>query len=183
MIYVLLADGFEEIEAICPIDILRRGGCEVRTVGVTGRDVAGSHGITVRCDLSGDEAVSALSSFPCEMLVLPGGMPGTKNIDAWASTDAFIDAAERSGGILAAICAAPSVLGKRGKLRGKRASCYPGFEDALIGADVRFDDVTVDGRIITARGAGCAMKFALALLRALKGDGAGDKIAGSVIFK
>lgn len=183
MIFVLLADGFEEVEAICPIDVLRRGGCEVKTVGVTGRDVTGSHGITVKCDLYGKEAIAALKSSPCEMLILPGGMPGTKNIDKWELTDAFIEAAERSDGFLAAICAAPSVLGKRGKLRGKKACCYPGFEDSLLGAEATEDGVSVDGRVITARGAGCAMKFALALLAALKGDGAAGKVADSVIYR
>lgn len=183
MVFVLLADGFEEVEAICPIDVLKRGGCDVMTVGVTGKNVTGSHGITVSADISGDEAEAALKAFFCEMLVLPGGMPGTKNIDSWQMTDAFIEAAERSDGVLAAICAAPSVLGKRGKLKGKKACCFPGFEDALIGAEITSDDVSVDGRIITSRGAGCAMKFALALLSSLKGDKESDRVARSVIYR
>ena len=183
MIYVLLADGFEEVEAICPIDVLRRGGCEVRTVGVTGPVATGSHGISVRCDMTGYDALSAVKKVSPEMLVLPGGMPGTRHLDAWTGTDAFIEATEKAGGILAAICAAPSVLGKRRRLEGKRASCYPGFEDALIGAEVSYDDVSVDGNVITARGAGCAMKFGLALLGALRGEDVSRKIAEAVIYK
>ena len=183
MVYVLLADGFEEVEAICPIDVLRRGGCEVKTVGVTGPVETGSHGIAVTCDLAGKKAFSALKGDPPEMLILPGGMPGTRHLDAWAGTDAFIEATENAGGILAAICAAPSVLGKRGKLKGKSASCYPGFEEDLEGALVSYDDVTVDGKVITARGAGCAMKFGLALLGALRGEDVSRRIAEAVIYK
>ena len=183
MIYVLFADGFEEVEAICPVDVLRRGGCRVKTVGVTGREVRGAHGIVIGCDVTGAEALDTLRSDPPEMIVLPGGMPGTRNIDSWQWTDAFIEAAEKAGGYLAAICAAPSVLGKRGRLKGKKAVCYPGFEDYLSGADVVFDDVVRDGKVITARGAGCAMKFALELLSAMKGEEAGAKVAESVIFR
>ena len=183
MVYVLLADGFEEVEAICPIDVLRRGGCDVRIVGVTGPVVTGSHGIAVSCDLVGKKAFSALKGDPPEMIVLPGGMPGTSRLDAWAGTDAFIEATEKAGGYLAAICAAPSVLGKRGKLKGKAASCYPGFEEELKDARVSYDDVTVDGKVITARGAGCAMKFGLALLGALRGEDVSRKIAEAVIYK
>ena len=183
MIYVLLADGFEEVEAIAPIDVLRRGGCEVRTVGVTGPEATGSHGIAVRCDLKGKEALRAIEKEPPEMIVLPGGMPGTRHLDAWEGTDAFIEATEKAGGILAAICAAPSVLGKRGKLKGRSASCYPGCEDTLIGARVSYDDVTVDGKVITSRGAGCALKFGLALLGALRGEDVSRKIAEAVIYK
>lgn len=183
MIYFLLADGFEEVEAICPIDILRRGGCDVRTVGVTGPVVTGSHGIPVRCDLTGDEGLSAISGDPPEMLVLPGGMPGTRYLDEWNGTDVFIEATEKAGGIFAAICAAPSVLGKRGKLTGHGACCYPGFESALSGARVTYDDVTKDGGVITARGAGCAMKFGLALLGALRGEDVSCKVAEAVIYK
>ena len=183
MIYVLLADGFEEVEAICPIDVLRRGGCDVKTVGVTGPVATGSHGIAVTCDISGKKAFEAVRHDPPEMIVLPGGMPGTRYLDAWAGTDVFIEETEKAGGILAAICAAPSVLGKRGKLRGKTASCYPGFEDALDGARVSYDDVSVDGSVITARGAGCAMKFGLALLGALRGEDVSRRIAEAVVYK
>ncbi|MBQ7474667.1 MAG: DJ-1/PfpI family protein [Clostridia bacterium] len=183
MVYVLLADGFEEVEAICPIDVLRRGGIGVRTVGVTGREVRGSHGLILRADLSADEAVAAARREPPEMLVLPGGMPGTRNLDAWAGTDEMIAAVEAGGGFLAAICAAPSVLGKRGKLAGRRACCYPGFEDMLKGAEVSNDPVTRDGKIVTSRGAGCAMKFALALLAALKGEAAAEETAKAVIYE
>ncbi len=180
MIYVFLANGFEEVEALTPIDLLRRAGHEVQIVGVTGRSVTGSHGIKVECDIAAGEIVMGNA---LEMIVLPGGMPGTRHLDAWAGTDTFIEATEKAGGILAAICAAPSVLGKRGKLKGKAASCYPGFEENLNGARVSYDDVTVDGKVITARGAGCAMKFGLALLGALRGEDVSRKIAEAVIYK
>lgn len=183
MVYVLLADGFEEIEAICPIDLLRRGGCRVVTVGVTGREVTASHGVRFTCDMTGTEALDAIRKEPPEMTVFPGGMPGTRHLDEWDGTDVFIEATGSAGGFLAAICAAPSVLGVRGILKGKRAVCYPGFEDALSGATVLFDDVVTEGKVITSRGAGCAMKFALELLRALKGKAESDRVAESVIFR
>ncbi len=183
MIYVLLADGFEEVEALTPVDILRRGGLSVTTVGVTGKAATGSHGIATACDVTGKDALKMLGKEPPEMLILPGGMPGTRHIDSWEGTDVFIKATVDAGGFLAAICAAPSVLGKRGLLSGRSAVCYPGFEKYLEGAETGNGKVVRDGKIITARGAGCAMEFALELLRALRGDEAARDVAKSVIYR
>lgn len=166
MIYLLLADGFEEVEALTPLDLLRRAGKEVKTVSITSTSVVtGAHGISVVADLIADEL-----SAPCdEMLILPGGMPGTKNLDASEVTDRLIDEVVRSGGHLAAICAAPLILGKRGLLKGKRAVCYPGFEAELLGATVLDTSVVTDGNITTATGAGVAVLFGASLVDVLCG--------------
>ena len=167
MIYLLLADGFEEVEALAPLDLLRRAGKEVLTVSITERRaVTGAHGITVLADLTAEE----ITSLCDEMLILPGGMPGTKNLDASPLTDRLIGEVLAKGGHLAAICAAPMILGKRGLLEGKRATCYPGFEDALLGAHIVSDPVVTDGSITTATGAGVAVLFGGALVSVLCGE-------------
>ncbi len=163
MIYVFFAPGFEEIEAITPVDLLRRAGLAVTTVGVGGRQVTGAHGITLTCDIAEADA----QPDDLQMLVLPGGMPGTTNLAASPVVQRFIDHAAEQGSWLAAICAAPSVLGGRGLLRGRRATCFPGFEEQLIGATCTGSILEKDGNIITARGAGVAVDFALALVEAL----------------
>lgn len=167
MIYMLLADGFEELEALTPLDLLRRVGKEILTVSITDqRAVTGAHGITVLADLTANEL-----SAPCdEMLILPGGMPGTKNLDASPITDRLIEEALANGGHLAAICAAPMILGKRGLLAGKRATCYPGFENELRGATVLSAHAVTDGNVTTATGAGAAIPFAEELVKLLCGD-------------
>ena len=177
MVYMFLADGFEEVEALCPLDILRRAGVEVTTVGV-GRDVIrGAHGITVFADIPD---TMYRDSNP-EMIILPGGMPGAKNLDECRTVDAALRAAHRKGAFVAAICAAPFVLGKRGMLEGKRAVCYPGFEDELVGAVVDGERTVVrDGRVITAKGMGAAFEFGLELVRALRDDETAEKIRNSV---
>ena len=130
MIYVLLADGFEEIEALTPVDMLRRAGCEVRTVGIGKKTITGAHGIPVCADLVSDEA----TADGVRMVILPGGMPGTKHLAASAFVEETLARVSREGGYLAAICAAPTVLAKYGYLKGKRATCFPGFEKELSGA-------------------------------------------------
>ena len=166
MIYLLLADGFEEVEALSPLDLLRRAGKEVLTVSVTeNRAVVGAHGITVLADITAEE----LSVTCDEMLILPGGMPGTTHLDASSVTDRLIGEVLASGGHLAAICAAPLILGKRGLLEGKRATCYPGFEGDLKGALITDAPVVTDGSITTATGAGVAVLFGAALVRLLCG--------------
>ncbi len=164
MIYVMLAEGFEEMEAIAPIDLLRRAGCDVQTVAVgESLVVKGAHGIAVTADrLEKDTTTEGL-----EAVILPGGMPGTLNLEASDKVQALIGYAFENGLILGAICAAPSILGHRGFLNGKRAVCYPGFEEALEGAAVKNAPVVTDGTIITARGAGVADQFGLALVAAL----------------
>lgn len=156
MIIVLLAEGFEEIEALTPVDLLRRAGKDVKTVGMTGEVVTGSHGISVVCDLTVDEVDTEKVDFT----ILPGGMPGSLNLDKNSFTDKFIGAALDNGGRLAAICAAPLVLGRRGLLKGRRATCFPGFEDELVGATVIDAPVVTDGNITTANGMESALAFA-----------------------
>lgn len=181
MIYMFLADGFEEVEALCPLDILRRAGLEVTTVGIGGKDVIrGAHGIIVHADLPD---IMYRDSDP-DMLILPGGMPGSKNLDESRIVDSALRAASRKGAYLAAICAAPMVLGKRGYLEGKRAVCFPGFEEYLTGATVDEENTVVhDGNIVTAKGMGAAFDFGLELVRCLKNDGTAEKIRDSVFAK
>ena len=181
MIYMFLADGFEEVEALCPLDILRRAGFEVTTVGIGGKDVIrGAHGIIVHADIPD---IMYRDSAP-EMLILPGGMPGSKNLDESRIVDSALRAASRKGAYLAAICAAPMVLGKRGYLEGKRAVCFPGFEEYLAGATVDTEKTVVrDGNIVTAKGMGAAFDFGLELVRCLKDDGTAESIAASVFAK
>lgn len=180
MIYVFLANGFEECEALAPVDILRRGGLDVKTVGVGGKTVSGSHGIPVVCDITEDEAVT----YGLEAIVLPGGMPGTLNLEKSNSVQRFIDFAVQNGLIIGAICAAPSILGHKGLLRGKKATCFPGFEKDLVGAE--FSDVAVirDGNVITAFGAGAAFDFGFELLSAITGDKASaDRLSKAMKYK
>ena len=177
MVYLFLANGFEEIEALCPLDILRRGGVEVTTVGVGGEEIVGSHGIHVLSDL---RDVFYRDAKP-EMIILPGGMPGASNLDASPVVERAIRAALSSGGYLAAICAAPFVLGKRGLLNGKEAICYPGFEKELKGATISQKRVVRDGKIITAAGMGVALEFGLELLSALKGEAVAADVKAKIL--
>ena len=181
MIYMFLADGFEEVEALCPLDILRRAGLEVTTVGIGGKDVIrGAHGIIVHADLPD---IMYRDSDP-DMLILPGGMPGSKNLDESRIVDSALRAASRKGAYLAAICAAPMVLGKRGYLEGKRAVCFPGFEEYLTGATIAEENTVVrDGNIVTAKGMGAAFDFGLELVRCFKDDGTAEKVKESVFAK
>ena len=160
MIYVLLADGFEEIEALTPVDMLRRAGCEVRTVGIGKKTITGAHGIPVCADLVSDEA----TADGVRMVILPGGMPGTKHLAASAFVEETLVHVSREGGYLAAICAAPTVLAKYGYLKGKRATCYPGFEKELSGAVYTDLPVVTDGKIVTAKDMTEALSFSVALL-------------------
>ncbi len=163
MIYIFLAEGFEEIEALTPVDILRRAGQQVCTVGVGGgKIIRGSHGIGVECDLSDAE----ISPEKMDMIILPGGMPGTLNLEKSPVVQEMIDYAVANGKWVAAICAAPSILGHKGLLSGKVATCFPGFEQELEGA-IPGDYVCVDGKTVTARGMGVAAEFALKLVELL----------------
>ncbi len=161
MIYILLADGFEEIEALTPLDMLRRAGLEVKTVGISQKTALGAHGIPVVCDIMPEEA----DLLSAELVIFPGGMPGATNLDASPFTDKIISAVTENGGRLAAICAAPLIFGRRGLLQGKRATCYPGFEKELIGARISDAGVVTDGNITTAKGMGAALEFSEELLR------------------
>lgn len=165
MIQVFLAPGFEEIEALTTVDILRRAGLETVTVaiGTPGRAVEGAHGITVTADIKEDDA----EGLSAQALVLPGGMPGTRNLEKSAVVGRCIEQAAKTGAYLCAICAAPSILGHKGLLNGRQAVCFPGFEQELEGAVLRRDPVVADGGIITAKGAGVAVEFALAIVAEL----------------
>ncbi len=177
MIYLFLADGFEEIEALAPLDILRRAGKKVMTVGVTGKTVTGSHGIPVLCDVTVEEVDP--DEMP-EAVILPGGMPGTKHLDENLFVCAFTKAVFKNGGLVCAICAAPSVLGHIGILAGKNAVCFPGFESELVGANVSAESVVRDGNIITAKGAGVALDFGFAITAALCGEDDAKKLASAM---
>ncbi len=176
MVYVFLANGFEELEALAPVDLLRRAEVEVRTVGIGGRQITGSHGIPVMADLTDDEA----TTDGLQMVVLPGGMPGTLGLEKSPVVQRFIDYAVDKGLYVAAICAAPSILGHKGLLQGKKATCFPGFEQELAGAQVTGEPVVVDGQFITARGAGVAVPFALELIRLLTSRELADKIKAAI---
>ncbi len=180
MIYVFLAEGFEEIEALTPVDCLRRAGKTVQTVGVGGSVIRGSHGISVTADITAD-AVKLDSSL--EMIVLPGGMPGTRNLQKNETVRSVIRYCAEHGIYIAAICAAPSILGEMGLLDGKQATCYPGFEPELKGCDAKAVPVCQDGRIITGRGPGAAMDFALKLVSTFLGDQAAEKLAAQMVYR
>lgn len=171
MVLLFLAEGFEEIEALATVDILRRADVEVRTVGVSGKQVLGAHGITVAADITAEEAVTN----GLEMVVLPGG-PGTSNLEESVTAQEFVDYAVRNDLWLGAICAAPSILGHKGLLNGKQAVCYPGYEPELKGAQVNDTVVCRDGRIITGNGPGAAYAFGLELVAALKGQAKADEV-------
>lgn len=165
MIYMFLANGFEETEAIAPLDIMRRAGIEVKTVGIGSKTVTGSHGIAVTADLTENE----IDFDSIDGVVLPGGMPGTTNLASSKTVNTAIDKAAQKGVLLAAICAAPSVLGEKELLKGKRATCYPGFEEKLLGATVTGTPVAADGNVITAWGAGAAVRFGFTIVELLCG--------------
>lgn len=163
MVYVFFAKGFEEIEALAPVDVLRRANIEVKTVGVTGKQVRGSHNISVSCDITINEA----TFDNLDGIILPGGMPGTTNLEADETVQKFIDYAVENGKIIGAICAAPMILGHKGLLRGKNAVCFTGFEKELTGAHVLDRPAVRDGNIVTGWGAGGALDFAIAFLEAI----------------
>ncbi|MBP3857417.1 MAG: DJ-1/PfpI family protein [Ruminiclostridium sp.] len=177
MVLVFLANGFEETEAVAPIDILRRNGQKVVTVGIGDDVITSSHGITIVPDATDLEL--ALSD-EIDMIVLPGGMPGTLNLEKSRSVQDTIDYCAANGKYIGAICAAPSILGKKGLLKGRKATCFPGFEEFLEGADFTGGPVEHDGNIITARGAGVAVEFGLKLVEVLSGKPASDKIRESM---
>lgn len=163
-VYLFLATGFEEIEAITPIDILRRAGVNLKTISITGNQtVMGAHNIPVTADLLFEEVDFNLGC----MLILPGGMPGSTNLQAHKGLEEVIKTYVAEDKYLTAICAAPLVYGQLNLLQGKRATCYPGFEDQLLGAETSNECVVVDHKMITSRGPGTAAEFALKLVEIL----------------
>ncbi len=180
MVYMFLAEGFEEIEALCPLDLLRRAGVKVMTVGVGGKVIRGSHGIEVIADITTYEATALLNKNPADMVILPGGMPGTLNLQADETVNAFISHAKENDKYLAAICAAPMILGELGLLENKEATCYPGFEDKLRGAKISDKKVARDGKFITAKGMGVSLEFGLTLVSVLCGKEKADELFAAV---
>lgn len=176
MVVLFLADGLEEIEALTPLDLLRRAGVSVVTVGLGGREITGTHGITVMAD------TDKLPEGDFDMVILPGGMPGAANLDASPMVADALARVHARGGYLAAICAAPMVLGHKGYLVGKRAVCFPGFESELTGAEMAQGCFVVrDGNVITARGMGCALDFGLALVAALRDEQTAMELRAAVM--
>ncbi len=177
-IAVFLADGHEEIEALTVVDLCRRAGIEVQVVSVQEEHhVRGSHNICVKTDMLFEE----VDFDELDMLVLPGGMPGTVNLEAHAGLMEQVDAFYQAKKYVAAICAAPSIFGHRGMMQGRKACCYPGFEDQLAGAEVVYEPCAVDGPVITGRSMGCAIPFALAIVGALCGEEAARKQAEAIV--
>ena len=177
MMIVLLGKGFEEIEALATVDILRRAGLEVQMAGIGGRTVTGSHGITVEADLCVEDVVD-----PPELLILPGGLGGVASIEGSVKAMGLIQRQLLEGHALAAICAAPSILGKRGWADGKKLTCYPGFE-AQMGKAICVDaPAVVDGKLITGRSAGAAIAFALAIVEQFCGAGQREALAQSIVW-
>lgn len=179
-IAVFLASGFEEIEALTVVDICRRAGITVTMVSVAGeRTVEGSHGIKVLADHMFDET----DIDNMDMLVLPGGMPGSRNLQAHEKLMKKVTEFYKKGKNVAAICAAPTVFGSLGILNGRKACCYPGMEDELTGASVVYDPVAVSDNVITARGMGCAIPFALAITEHFCGREKAEKLAEGIVYR
>ena len=179
MVYMILGTGFEPMEAIAPCDILRRGGVEVQLVGIGGTLIEAGHGVRVQADCR----VEDLKLASTDMVILPGGLGGVHSILACDTAMNFIRLAYEDGKYIAAICAAPTVLAKAGLLEGKKAVCYPGMEEQLTGANVSFDPVAVDGTVITSRGVGTAIPFALSIVQYFEGQERAKALASSVVYR
>ena len=180
MVYVLLGAGFEETEAIAPIDLLRRAGVQVLTVGVNGKNITGGHGITVAADITVDE----MDLTAMDMIVLPGGLGGVASVRACCAAMDALRFAWENDKFVAAICAGPTVLADLGITDGKEATCYPGCEDQTASAMMIPDAAYVrDGKLITGTSAGCAIAFGLALVAALKGQETADTVANQIVIR
>ena len=197
--YLFLADGFEEVEALTTADILIRAEVDVKLVKIPAKSdlakdtteaspgsvsecksVRGSHNIKIKPNLTIGLDTTADELLDGDCVILPGGMPGTKNLAASADVIKLIKAYNEAGKIVAAICAAPSVLGENGLLKGKKATCFPGFEDKLTGATVENTGAVIDGNIVTGKSMGSAVSFGLAVVEALLGKEAADKVEASI---
>ena len=177
---IFMADGCEEIEGLTVVDIARRSKLEIDTISITGKkEVTSSHNVTFLTDTTAEKADFA--SY--DGIVLPGGMPGTIHLGENETVDRVIKEFAAEGQLVAAICAAPSVLGQAGILEGKRATCHPGFEDKLLGANVEFEPVVRDGNVITSRGMGTAIPFALEIVRYFLDDEAVEHVKTGLVYK
>jgi 4-methyl-5(b-hydroxyethyl)-thiazole monophosphate biosynthesis len=178
-ILLFLAEGFEEIEAVAPIDVFRRAGIDVTTVSVSDKlTVTGAHGIGVNVDVIFEKA-DLSGDF---LIYLPGGMPGTTNLDNHTGLKKLIEKQAAKGATIAAICAAPSILGKMGLLKEKEAICYPGFESFLTDAKISSSTIVKSGNILTAKGPGVAIPFALKIVEELKGKDTAQQVANGMIL-
>ena len=178
--YIFLAEGFEEMEAVTPVDLLRRVGIDAKFVSITGKKtVTGAHGITYMADLLFEEIAPA----EADALILPGGMPGTKNLEAHQGLGSLLMDFFHGGKPVCAICAAPMILGGLGILKGKTATIYPGMEEHLIGAICSTQEVCVDGNVITSRGPGTAVPFALKLAELLAGEDAAHSLTSDIVYR
>lgn len=180
MVYVLLGTGFEEVEAITPVDLMRRAGIEVLTVGIGGKTVYGGHGIGVEADITLDE----MDLTQLDMIVLPGGLGGVASVRASKQAMDALSFAWKNGKYVAAICAGPTVLADLHITDGKNTVCYPGCEDNMGSARIHTDAACMqDGKLITGTSAGCAIPFALALVSTLKGDEAAGTIQNQIVIR
>lgn len=179
MVYIFLAEGFETVEAMTPIDMCRRAGIDIKTVSITSDlTVKSSHNIPIVTDIN----ISEVDFENADMLILPGGMPGTINLE---NCEILMEAVKKQyakGGKISAICAAPRIFGSLGLLAEKRACVYPGMEDYLRGAHVEYNKVSTDGNIITARGMGCAIEFGAAIITALKSEDEAKKVLDAIVY-
>lgn len=179
MVVILLGHGFEESEAIVPADLLRRAGIEVVLAALEGAEVTSSHGVTVKADAT----LNALDANQIDLLFLPGGLGGVEAIQSCPAALELVRAVYDKGKYLSAICAAPTILGAMGLLKGRKAVCYPGMEDGLTGAKVqKGHGVVTDGNLITGEAAGSAFEFGLKLVELLKGSAAAQQVKDAVHY-
>lgn len=179
-VMIHFAEGFEEIEAITPVDVLRRAGCEVLTVSVTGKnEVTSKRGLTVKADKNFSEVDYSVG----DMIVLPGGQPGANNLNKHEGLKNQIVQFNKQGKLIAAICAAPLVLGSIGILKGRKATCFPGTESQLTGATCTGNDVEIDGNVITGKGPGLALAFSLVLAEKLVGKAKMEEVRDAMLAK
>jgi len=177
---IFFANGFEEVEALTVVDLLRRAGIDVNMSSVTGqKTVTGSHNITI----SVDSLIEDIDFDSIDMIILPGGMPGTVNLEACKRLQDAIADFDKKGKLLSAICAAPGVYGRKGILSGRKASIFPGLEGELKGANVSYDNVSVDGHFTTSRGMGTAIDFGLAIIERFQGKDAADAMAAKIVYR
>lgn len=179
MVYMLLGTGFEETEAVAPLDLLRRAGVEIQTVGINGKTVYGGHSIGMEADITIDQ----MDLNTMEMIILPGGLGGVASARASKEAMAALDYAWKNGRYVAAICAGPTVLADLGITDGKNATCFPGCEPQMGSANIMNVAAVADGKLITGTSAGCAIPFGLALIAALKGQEAADKIKQQIVIR
>ena len=178
MLYMFFADGFEEVEAVATLDVIRRAGIEIQSVGIGSEIIQGSHNMKFICDKT-DSEISVSNNL--KGIILPGGMPGTTNLMNDSAVNKYIDFCAENNLLICAICAAPMILGRKGLLNGKEAICFPGFEDELSGAVISDKFVCRDGNIITAKGMGVALEFGLALVAALRGEDTAAQLRAAVM--